>query len=154
MKWPSDILQNLPYIWNYIKQHSFFPFFISSYFIFYLVSAFTFQKYGKFWSVSQGQFSEHKPYFWRRVIYALYDIFLLFLESIFLLLFYTWKDFLWQGLVAHILPGLHRTEWLFATELLRKIAAAPAGHMAPNKNCNINWILKNKKTRTALSIEF
>ena len=68
MKWPSDILQNLPYIWNYIKQHSFFPFFISSYFIFYLVSAFTFQKYGKFWSVSQGQFSEHKPYFWRRVI--------------------------------------------------------------------------------------
>ena len=26
MKWPSEMLQNMPYIWNYVNQHSFFLF--------------------------------------------------------------------------------------------------------------------------------
>ena len=82
MKWPSETIQNLLFIWN-VKTHVIFSIFILCYFIFSLMIApglcrekklssmkrktkkttqdFVFQKYVKFWIVWLGNFFKHKP---------------------------------------------------------------------------------------------
>ena len=70
MKWPSEMLQILPYFWN-IKTYIVFFSFRATVFppnectalalwLGQSLGKFVFQKYGKFWSILVGHFIKHK----------------------------------------------------------------------------------------------